>query len=87
MARPDLPDLSALAQSGASISCRVTPRARREGLTLTNGIIHIAVAAPPEDGKANDAVRRMLARALGVAPTRLILTRGATARDKQFRLD
>jgi uncharacterized protein YggU (UPF0235/DUF167 family) len=32
-------------------------------------------------------VRQALARALGVAPSRLTLVAGAAARDKRFRLD
>jgi uncharacterized protein YggU (UPF0235/DUF167 family) len=46
----------------------------------------VRVTVPPEDGKANAAVRELLARALGVAKTRLVLLRGASARDKVFRL-
>ena len=41
----------------------------------------------PEDGKANGAVVKLLAKALGVARTRLVLERGAGARDKLFRID
>jgi uncharacterized protein len=81
-----LPDLSHIAQSGATIAVRVTPRGGREGIEHGTPL-RIRVTAPPEDGKANDAVRRLLARALAVAPTRLTLIRGATSRDKVFRLD
>jgi uncharacterized protein YggU (UPF0235/DUF167 family) len=41
----------------------------------------------PEDGRANKAVSELLAEALGVAKTRLTLVRGATSREKVFRLD
>jgi uncharacterized protein len=87
MARPDVPDLTHLARSGAEITLRVTPRARREALTSGEEGLRAAVTAPPEDGKANAAVQKLLARALGVAPSRLTLVRGATARVKCFRLD
>jgi uncharacterized protein len=83
---PTLPDLSHLAVSGSEIALRVTPRAGREAIEPGDPL-RVRVTAPPEDGKANDAVRRLLARAMGVAPTRLTLIRGATARDKLFRLD
>jgi uncharacterized protein YggU (UPF0235/DUF167 family) len=86
MARDDLPDLSALALPGAEIAVRVTPRAGREAMTVEDGAIRIRVTAVPEDGKANAAVQRLLARALGVAPGRLALVRGAAARDKVFRV-
>lgn len=48
--------------------------------------IPVHVIAPPEDGKANEAVRKLVAKALGVAKTRLTLIRGTTARDKTFRI-
>lgn len=85
-----LPDLSALARPGATIAVRATPGARAEGVEPGAGPgdpIRIRVTAPPAEGAANDAVRRLLARALGVAPTRLTLVQGAAARDKRFRLD
>ena len=86
MSKPQ--DLSELAVPGARIAVRVTPRGGREALTRDDaGAIHIRVTAPPEDGKANAAVRKLLARALGIAPSRLTLTGGATSRDKVFRID
>lgn len=80
----NLPDLSALARPGAEIAVHVTPGARQAGVSQRDGLLRIAVTAPPEDGKANDAVRAILAQAMGVAPSRLILQRGHTARDKLF---
>jgi uncharacterized protein YggU (UPF0235/DUF167 family) len=41
----------------------------------------------PEGGRANAEVQKLLAKSLGVAKTRLVLIRGGTGRDKQFRLD
>ncbi|MFD1911451.1 DUF167 domain-containing protein [Halodurantibacterium flavum] len=80
-------DLAHLAQPGAQITVRVTPRAARDAVILTeDGQIRITVTAVPEDGKANRVVTRLLARAMGVAPGRLTLVRGAAARDKTFRL-
>ena len=75
------------AVAGAEFHCRVTPHARRAGIADLGGVIKITVTAPPEDGRANAAVAEALARALGVAKTRLTLLRGATSRDKVFRLD
>lgn len=78
---------AALAIPGAEFAVRVTPRARQPGVTLTDGHWRISVTAAPEDGKANAAVAEALAHALGVAKGRLTLLRGATSRDKLFRLD
>lgn len=80
-------DHAARAISGAEFAVRVTPRARKPGVTLEEDHWRISVTAAPEDGKANAAVAEALAHALGVAKTRLTLLRGATSRDKVFRLD
>lgn len=82
----NLPDLSHLAQVGAEIAVRVTPKASRNGLDLVDDMIRITVTAVPEAGKANADVQSLLAQALGLAPSRLELMRGATSRDKVFRI-
>lgn len=87
MAKPPVPDLSARAVPGAEFALRVTPRASRNALVLAEGQLRCQVTVVPEDGKANAAVVELLAAALGVAKSRLTLLRGATARDKLFRLD
>lgn len=81
-----LPDLSALATPGAKLAVRATPRAKREAIEPGDPL-KIWVTAPADQGRANEAVRKLLAKALGVAPTRLTLLRGQTARDKLFQLD
>ena len=65
----------------------MTPRASRNAVLLDDGAIRVTVTTVPEDGKANAAVVKLLAKALGVAKSRLVLVRGATSRDKVFRLD
>ena len=42
----------------------------------------IRVTAPPVDGRANDALCRLIAKKAGVAPSRVRVIRGHTARDK-----
>ena len=80
-------DWADLAVPGTEFALRVTPGAHRNSLTMVGGALRAAVTAAPEDGKANAAVAELLARALGVAKSRLTLIRGATSRDKLFRLD
>ncbi|MDR5651154.1 DUF167 domain-containing protein [Ruixingdingia sedimenti] len=82
----DDPDLTTLAEPGAEIAVRVTPRASRNAVVVQDGQVRVLVTTVPEDGKANKAVVKLLARALGIAPSRLELVRGATARDKTFRV-
>jgi uncharacterized protein YggU (UPF0235/DUF167 family) len=45
------------------------------------------VAARPVDGAANEALRRLMADALDIAPSRVKLASGATARTKRLELD
>jgi len=47
----------------------------------------IRVTAPPVDGKANEALCRLVAKAAGVAPTRVRVIRGHTARDKVLAVE
>jgi uncharacterized protein (TIGR00251 family) len=46
--------------------------------------LKIAVNAPPEDGRANEAIIAALADWLGVKPAAITLTAGAAAREKKF---
>lgn len=87
--KPDFPpaeSIRALADAQGRLVLRVTPGARVEGVELGKGLVQIKVRAKPEGGKANDAVLELLARALGVATSRLQLLRGATGRDKQVQI-
>jgi uncharacterized protein YggU (UPF0235/DUF167 family) len=42
----------------------------------------VRVTAPPVDGRANDALCRLIAKRAGLAPSRVTIDRGHTARDK-----
>ncbi len=48
--------------------------------------LRVRVAAPPEKGKANKAVVKLLADALGVAPRDIEVVRGATSRSKTLQI-
>ena len=91
MARPKvlLPaaeEVRGLVDAEGRIALRVTPGARVEALEITEGRLQAKVRARPEDGKANAAVLALLAQALEIAPSRIELLRGATSREKQFRV-
>ncbi|EAQ25393.1 MULTISPECIES: DUF167 domain-containing protein [unclassified Roseovarius] len=83
----DIPDLSALARPGTTIALRVTPKAARNRIVAEDGALRVYVTTVPEDGKANAAVQKLLAKALGVPKSRLSLLRGHTSRDKVFQVD
>jgi uncharacterized protein (TIGR00251 family) len=74
--------------SGQLLDVRVQPRARRnEVVEQAGGVLRVRVTAAPEGGEANRAVIALLADALGVAPSRIALVRGAASRDKLFRIE
>jgi uncharacterized protein (TIGR00251 family) len=68
---------------GVTIALRVQPRARRSALERTaQGALKAAVTAPPEDGKANEAVVALLAQAWRLPKSTMAIVRGGTAREK-----
>lgn len=90
MAKPklrNLPDLTHLAHPGQTIQVRVTPKAAQDRIETDGNSVQIAVTAVAEDGKANQAVTKVLAKAMRVAPSSLTLKQGHTGRDKLFVYD
>lgn len=77
---------------GVVLHIRLTPKAARDALegceTLADGrsVLKARVRAVPEDGAANEAARRLLAKSLGLPASRVNLEAGATARLKTFHL-
>jgi uncharacterized protein (TIGR00251 family) len=66
----------------------VVPGAKRtELIGLHDGALRVRLAAPPVDGKANDALVAWLADELGVQRRCMELVRGMTSRRKQVRID
>ena len=67
---------------------RLQPRARRDEVVgEREGAVVIRVTAPPVDGRANEALCRLVARKAGVAPSRVTLVKGHTAREKTLDVD
>ena len=79
--------LTHLAIPETTLSVRVTPKASHNSVTLEGEVIKITTTAPASDGQANKAVTQILAKALGVAKSRLDLVQGQKGRDKVFRLN
>jgi uncharacterized protein (TIGR00251 family) len=72
----------------ARIAVRVMPRARKDEIAgERDGALVVRVTAPPVEGKANDAVRKLLAKRLGIAPGRVSVVRGVSGRDKLVEID
>ena len=68
---------------------RVQPGARRTALLarMPGGEWKVAVAAPPVDGRANDAVLELVSDLLGVRRSQVSLARGASARGKVVEVE
>jgi hypothetical protein len=69
------------------LNVRVTPRSSREKVECGPEGLKVWVMASPTDGQANDAVVRVVAKALGIAPSRVQITRGHASRDKQLAIE
>lgn len=70
---------------------KVTPKAKSERIKKEMGadgavLYKIYVTAAPEDGKANEAVIKLLAKALGIAKSNLTITHGHTSREKIIKI-
>ena len=77
---------------GLDLRVRVTPRASRDAIegveALADGtsVLKVRIRAVPAEGAANDAVRRLLAKALRVPAGSVTLSAGATARIKTISI-
>lgn len=67
---------------------RVTPRAGRDEVVGWRGEeLRVRLRAPPVEGQANEALRRLLASKLDIAPSSIELITGATGRTKRLRVN
>jgi uncharacterized protein (TIGR00251 family) len=79
-------------RDGVHVAVRLTPRGGRDAIDgveeLADGrvILKIRVRATPSEGEANAALVRFLARCIGVAPSRVRVAAGATARIKRIEI-
>jgi uncharacterized protein len=72
----------------AELRVRLTPRAHRDEVSaVRDGLVLARVRAPPAEGRANAALEKLLAKALGVPPSRVAVVRGQTAREKVVRVE
>jgi uncharacterized protein YggU (UPF0235/DUF167 family) len=69
---------------------RLTPKGGRDAIegieTLSDGraVLKARVRAAPTEGEANDALRRLIAKSVGVPPRDVALVAGAAARIKRL---
>ena len=73
---------------GSVIAVKVVPGASRDKLAGALGdALKVTTAAPPEKGKANQAVAATLAKALGVSRRDVHLEAGPTSPRKEFLVE
>lgn len=71
----------------ATVAVRVAPRAARDELAgWRDGALRVRLTAPPVDDRANEALVRLLARALDVPRSRVELAAGGRGRNKIVRV-
>ena len=74
--------------AGVSFKVRVQPRASRTAISgvLGDEILKIALAAPPVEGRANEALVRLFAELFDVAPSAIEIVSGGQSRNKVVRV-
>ena len=72
----------------ATIAVRLSPRGSRDELVgLRDGALVAKVTAPPVGGRANQALCKLVAKRVGVPPSRVTVVRGERSRDKLVRVE
>ncbi|MGB8295846.1 MAG: DUF167 domain-containing protein [Polyangia bacterium] len=71
----------------ATLDIVVQPRCPREGVgPVVGDRLKVSVNAPPVEGKANEAVQRVLAATFGVPRSAVTILRGETGKRKTVRI-
>ena len=75
--------------SGFKIKVRVIPRAKKNEISgfMADGSLKIRLTAPPVDGKANQALIKLLANTLGVSTSQISISSGEHSRNKSVFID
>ena len=88
MTEPSLPEIRPNSEGGSLLAVRAQPGASKDRIVgFHGGALKVAVTAPPEKGRANAAIVRVLAKALGVSRGNVAVHSGETSRDKWIHFD
>lgn len=78
-------------RDGVVLDIEVVPGSSRDafpdGYNEWRKRITARVSAPPEDGRANEALRGLVATFFGIQPSRVRITHGATSRQKSVLIE
>lgn len=67
---------------------KAVPGARRDGVAGWLGDrLKVRVSAPPEGGRANEAICRLIAAELGLRPAAVSVARGGSSPEKTLAID
>ena len=61
---------------------RVTPHAKQNKVVETDGVLRVYTTVAPENGRANEAVIKLLSEYFNVAKSRIVISKGLASRDK-----
>ncbi len=79
----DPDDWWAVCDEGIRVTVRVQPNARKNEVAgVRDGALRVKLAAPPVDGKANDALRAYLAEVFSIRRSAVRIMLGSRARHK-----
>ncbi len=74
-------------KEGCTFRVHVVPRSRRDEIVGLHGeALKVRLAAPPVEGKANEALQAYLAKRLGIAPSAVEILSGHASRQKRVRV-
>lgn len=74
--------------AGITFGVHVRPGGRRDAVEGDHGgALAVRVSAPATDGRANEAVRRLLARTFDVARSDVEIVGGLSSRRKRVRIE
>ena len=72
---------------GIEVKVRVVPRASKNEIQgIHDNALKIRLTTPPVDGKANQALIRLLSKALSISKAQVHLVQGETNRQKTLRI-
>lgn len=72
----------------STLIVRLTPRAARDEISgWQGGELRVRLRAPPLEGRANEALRRLIASRLGLPPSNVELVSGAKGRVKRLKVE
>ena len=74
-------------EATVTLKVRLQPRATRDSIDgLLGDALKVKVTAPPVEGRANKAVKKLIAEQLGLSPSQIEIIAGERSREKVLRI-